>query len=403
MALERRLGDRKIKTALQTARANLRRTQRVARVVHPSPMVLPEGAELRREPPRAPADRQPDYLERFDDRTLYYDTFSCGEDVVLSGPPMRNLKPWVTSATLLIDARPPLGAVSLKDWGRTQRSSVAGAARGRTLTLRGEGLELSSEVGSDEAKLFAGKKVLVTMSKNNELIWILDWLRFHHEMHGIDAVIIYDNDSSIYRPAELAAAVGSAPGIVAAVVVPWPFPYGPGGGPKDKWDSDFCQYSALEHARHRFLRDAAGVINADVDELVVTADGRSVLDHAAESETGIVRYQGRWVMKVTEERMDPNRQRRFADYRRHADALCTVKWSLIPGRLQPSTQWRVHSVEEAPTPESADIMHRHFKGINNNWKYTRPEFVADPRKHLLDEDLSAALDKVFGSDKHRNG
>ena len=79
-------------------------------------------------------------------------------------------------------------------------------------------------------ELFRGKRVMVTMSKDNDLAWIRDWVEFHTRNHGCDAVLLYDNGSTQYEAAKLQEIVAAIPGVDAALVVTWPFSYGPGGG-----------------------------------------------------------------------------------------------------------------------------------------------------------------------------
>ena len=88
---------------------------------------------MRRSPPRAVADRQPDYMERFDATTLFYDVFDDGEGcIVLSGPPLLNLHDEI-SLSFAVDGVSAFA--ELKDADRTQRSRVF--ARGESLVIRG--------------------------------------------------------------------------------------------------------------------------------------------------------------------------------------------------------------------------------------------------------------------------
>ena len=35
-----------------------------------------------------------------------------------------------------------------------------------------------------------------TLQKDNPLIWIADWLKWHHREHGVGRAVLYDNGSS---------------------------------------------------------------------------------------------------------------------------------------------------------------------------------------------------------------
>ena len=146
---------------------------------------------------------------------------------------------------------------------------------------------------------------MLTLSKNNELYWIGDWVRFFARRHGCDAVLFYDNSSTKYDLSEVYETIASIPRIEVVVVVNWPYKYGPQGTERDigpqklPWDSAYSQPGVLEHARHRFLDRAQAVVNADVDELVLTKDKVSLFELVSHSDTGYLRYPGYWIESAT--------------------------------------------------------------------------------------------------------
>ncbi len=374
-------------------------------VVEPSGMILPADGPLQRTPPRRPEDQQPDYLARYDAHTLFYDVFRCRDDIWLSGPPLHDLAEVVRTGRWTLDGTDVSDRIRLRDWSRTQRSRLRAPGAGADLELEltpmeGGPIRFGSRVGADDAARFAGHRALISKSKDNDLVWIQDWLRFYHDVHGVTAVVLYDNNSTRYTPADIAAAIAEVPGIEVGAVVAWNYPWGAPGGPKKIWDSDYLQYSLMEHGRFRFLRDAAGVINADIDELAIADDGRTVFEHAEDSLAGAVRYDGVWIAKATRRPLDPERQRRFVDYRHQRPGMTTVKWAVIPGRLDERTsQWRIHSIVGSSAEKNGAITHRHFQGVNNSWKYDRAETVTDPERHTLDVKLNLILDLVFGDQR----
>jgi hypothetical protein len=374
--------------------------QKTVKVVRPSGITLPEDSPLRRVPPRKPEDQQPDYLEKFDSRTLFYDAFRLGDDIWLSGPPLNNLKEPLEKADWRVDGADVGASVQLSDWGRTQRSRIRGAGAGARLGIGLGDARFEAAIAPDESDLFAGQRTIITKSQDNDLVWIQDFLQYYHLVHGVTGVVFYDNNSTRYTPQDVADAIAAVEGITTAVVVDWGYPWGPNSGPNGKWDSDYCQYGLLEHGRFRWLSKAAGVVNADIDELILADDARSVFEHAAETESGAVMFDGRWIAKATAEPMDPARQRRFTDYRHRVGGATTVKWAVIPELVDwRSTQWRVHSVAGANAEKSERLTHRHYQGVNNGWKYDRTEQLVTPGTHTFDVRMSHVLDVVFGRSK----
>ncbi len=391
-------------------------------IIAVSPVSLPHDALLRRDPPRPPELRPPGYEEQFDDRTLFYDIFRCDDAVSLVGPPLRNLE------AVALDGLAASGRsekVKTTQLHNVQRTTITGIHRtAMTIDFPLEGSRCSATIGSDLAQLFRERKVLLTVSKNNDLAWVQDWIKFHARYHGVDAVLIYDNGSTSYSLAQLQSAIEQVDDIELAAIVAWPFKFGPQGfnhtapgsnrfqqqnGPDLPWDSDYCQYGALEHAKWRFLRHAAGVINADVDELVLTPPGTTIFDYVRRSRGGVVQYPGIWIEAI------PTGSTTKSSY---SNCLfrTTVddnfggpsKWCLIPHRVPARSQWTVHSVEwdrswirpwtfpwKYPL-ELSLISYRHFAALNTGWKeplrLVNPEM--NPDEYHLDVELRDALSHV---------
>src|SRR6516165_1049964 len=141
----------------------------------------------------------------------------------------------------------------------------------------------------NHCNIFRERRVVLTLSRDNELQWIRDWTHFFVRKHGADAVLLYDNASTKYESDEIREVINSVPGLAVGVVVDWPFRYGIQDHSYPEW-SDFCQYGVLEHARHRFLAGARAVVNADIDEFPITKRGESLFDIALRSGTGYLKY-----------------------------------------------------------------------------------------------------------------
>ena len=55
------------------------------------------------------------------------------------------------------------------------------------------------------SEIFRGRRVVLAMSRDNELQWIKDWVLFVVRNHGADAVLLYDNASTKYGAEQLSA------------------------------------------------------------------------------------------------------------------------------------------------------------------------------------------------------
>jgi hypothetical protein len=358
--------------------------------------------------------RDPGFDEAFDDDTLFFDGFydRSLDKIVIVGPALFNL---ASSLKLThVRARPSGESCrfQVREFDRHVRVVVDAPAGTHALAFTGPlgAFELILQVSMAEP--FAGTHMLATMSRNNDIVWIMDWVRYHRDRHGADAVLIYDNKTTNYDSSTMLEALRCVGGLKAAMVVNWPFKYGPQGTLEGFWDSDFCQYGMLEHARWRFAPEAAGVMNADIDELLVSSGREGVFDALARSRFGIVRYPGRWVVGVEgDPQVEPARVRRHLDYHialkpdyiyrfglmRRDRLRCSPKWTVAPRRCPVTAQWKTHTITGWVNGRvlSPGFLFRHFREIGDSWKYdrtTRAPF--DPRRHFDDVELRRTLEGI---------
>jgi hypothetical protein len=382
-------------------------------VRRPHPVLLPDFTNARREATRPLKFRDENFGRDFDATTLFYDAVQVNQSqVAVFAPPFFNL-------------RDPLAATTF------QRGSNRYAPRARHLDRHaqlwmdiprsGDLIQATGPLGNfefsisgNETELFRDCRVIFTKSKDNSIEWILDWVRFNRDVHGANAVIIYDNGSSAYDSATLSSALASVPGLRCSAVMEWPFQFGPqGSNVWGHWDSDFCELGALEHARWRFLQDARSAMTSDIDELVLSRTGQSVFEAAERSWTGVVRYRGRWVIGTEASLHDrtANVAPRHSDFSilmppkyelsrwftwRDANE-CPAKWTVVPSRCPPQAQWHVHVIRSwrASYMRTRQFCFRHFREIGNNWKYQRTGRVLfDPSIHHADSLLNETFRRV---------
>lgn len=369
---------------------------RIKMTVYTSPVILPQSG-VRRVSKRPQDQRQPGYEDQFDDRTLFYDCFKTAAGVELVGPPLLNLRPIIDEGIFSQDNGDSC-SVNILGLDRTSVVQVKQRSTSSNIvTLSAPQLNISMAITPNFQYLYAGHKVLVTKSKNNNLLWIADWVKFHVSEQGIDAVLLYDNGSDAYDPEDVLEAI-AVTGIKVAIVVHWPYKFGAQGGYWNglrgaPWDSDFCEYGIMEHARRRFLSAADGVLNADIDELVMTEGGKTVFEVMEEQQVGALTYTGRWI-ESTGTRSWNNT---FADYTKY-DAKrspTTPKWAIRPSEVSTAVQWKTHYLSGVDMVKTSSTMHRHFMAINLDWKWQRTQTV-DDSNYQMDFPLEQAMKRAFG-------
>jgi hypothetical protein len=381
-------------------------------LLSPAPILLPQFTRLRREPTRPFDLRDEKFEAQFDATTLFFDAFRCeaNDRIVLLGPPLFNLAPAFARMQIIALPSRTHCLFELRHLDRHMQMWLEAPRGTDRLRFSGTLGEFEVAIAQPEPSRFRGRRVIFTLSKDNEIEWIRDWIRFNRDVHGADAVLIYDNDSGRYTKSELLDAVSSVAGIAEATIVQWPFRYGPQGTlARGLWDSDFCQLGAWEHARRRFLSQARSVMNSDIDELVLCENPGSIFERAERSRFGIARYSGRWVVatgtpsaetlprhRAFEITLRPQMERGRFFFKRDR-TLCFPKWTLVPQRCPDRTQWKVHTIggwlpARLRTP---GVSFRHFREIGGNWKYDRKvREDLDPARHIRDEALVGAFNRV---------
>jgi hypothetical protein len=378
-----------------------------------SPVILPKDSHLRRESPRAPSLRQPDFDERFDSDTLFYDVFRQPETskILMIGPSLYNLSRLLEDMQIIALPSREACTFERQDFDRLTRIAVDAPAGTSELVLRCSHGEFKARVLNAETEHYKSLRVLYAISKNNELDWICDWARFNRDVHGAQAILIFDNQSTAYDVDELRSRLSVLRGLKFVGVVPLPFRFGPPGfGLRGSWDSNFLQIGSFEIARWRFLQDAKSFLNTDVDELVVSRHGKSIFEAA--ERRGVSRFYGLWVPNIMP---DSDRQRaggvithrdfrvvekptyslrRLPHFRANA---CQPKWAAVPHRVPWKAHMTHHRIKQWWRSRlwTNEFTFRHFRGLSTGWKYQRDRRESfDATRHRVDDDLRAAFARV---------
>jgi hypothetical protein len=374
-------------------------------IVRPSAHRLSESDALGlRARARDEAHRQADYDVEYDFSTLWYDAFhiNSGKAVMLQAPPPLNLSPWFNAAS----ARTKKGTVyrsTLRAMDRNMSMTIdTNGSKVSELVLSGPGLSVTAEVSPNHANWFSGRRVLFGKSQDNPLEWLHDWAKYHVRRHGADAILLYDHGSKKHSLKQILEAVASAGELQAVVVVDWNFPFGPPGVNGGFWDSDFCQYGILEHARWRFLSEAKSVLSIDIDELAVAPKGTSVFEACERSPSGYLRIFAHWVYWCHDGLSSSSRENlRHLNHRhrKKGEAPCFTKWAACPARLPANAQWTVHAVCNAMAYSSPAVTLKHCHSLTNlGYKSVRASGIANPSEdYEVDGVFCSEADAVFGS------
>ena len=387
-------------------------------IYQPTPVLIPEDSACRRDflSRQSTVDNacltEADYRE-YDSRTIFYDVFRCDDDrkMVAIGPPPVNLRNELEKLRITCGGRMiPHRKREYPKLCILEFSSDQTANAGKNLPLRFSFPSFDVEIEVPPPPLSSPAEAphlgLMTLQRNNPLPWILDWCRWHHRLHGVSRVVLYDNASD--NRDDLAAALARMGEAIDIVLIDWPFPYGPGRSHKNF----FCQTGAQNHYRLRFGSADAWCLNLDIDECLVVSGKKTFKQYLHDCEgNGIVEvlfdsfivppHQGQ--PAIANRRVSSywfrNRERRgtgfkFAFKPRHIehvkqhiaypqnpvfakliglphlyDKTCRFFYGSVRKRLSSRRILRFFFPNQFalryPSPE--EMFYYHFRGLNTNW------------------------------------
>ncbi len=274
--------------------------------------------------------RDEEYESRFDRRTIVYDSWISDGRLNLLCPRLLNLWPEVKASLN------PHRRIYLRYEHLVLPSSAHSV-------LKFGGLEFDLRPGEDLSYFFAGQRVLMAISRNNPLDWIVDWATFHTRAQGATAVLLFDNGSSDYPLGAIVEALATVSGIARALVVSAPYPYGPAHGKTKKLEvpGRFLQTAMFNLARLRMLQRAASVLSLDIDEMLIPLGHRTIFEHVEQSWFGVKRLKGNWIYCA---RPGPAKAQREHVHRGSPPEQCSPKWALAPTKLAGRMNWTVHRI-----------------------------------------------------------
>ncbi len=346
---------------------------------------LNKESELVREARKAILRRKQNFWDEFDAHSLVYDIFwhVNNSQILLICPPPLNLEPFWREAKFI--AHPTNKKLSANFYILRSTMTIALNNAPQNTTE----IEIIFNKNSYRAKVqdnlsdkFANSRLLFTMSKNNPLEWIKEWATYHQLMHNVDAIIFFDNGSTIYKIEDIEKTLASVKGIKNIAIISFPHKYGPhdGGVIMYRFWANFLQISSFSILFRRFANKAYGILNCDIDELVAPIKDSDIFEVAKNSPDGLCMLNGRWVESTLTHQIGQKipLHTDFHFVRRDFRAkLNANKWALDMNRdwlNDLSIHLGVHRLRNVPKKIANNAPRWrfwHFKGINTNWKESR--------------------------------
>lgn len=354
-----------------------------------------------------------DFTEKFDYTTLFYDVFhdADSENVLCLCPPFLNLKEDIVTADFRLSKyNETADKKSFKvffEFDRCVQVVIQDADQdAEILTIRSNIGSFATRIGKNYKDIFADKRVLLTKQRDNPIEWIEAWIAMHQAMHGINAVLLYDNNSTTYSTQELVQRLATRVNLDVLCLVRTPYRFGvPGDFTKSghavPWDSDFLNYFFPMHAHRRFLSQAGLCLWGDVDEILLSEDRQRINFKLNRTPDSALMTAQANILHATGPGSDGKTFTARTDipeiFKSHfhdVTAGPVFKYAYKPAEITLHDQLAVHyvcrNVGQGPLQklyeyEDASLAYRHFRSVNTGWKELRSSTaVFDKSIHLFD-------------------
>lgn len=352
-----------------------------------SSIVLNDNAGVFRNIPIKGIERSSKRYPFFDYNTLAYEVFrDSDETVTLICPRLLNLWPILRNGLQQNKKSKPL-KIRRKVFTKWEKISLKIPENEKILKFSNPNHEISDIPISPRSNSFEGANALLTVVKDENPNWIIDWINYHKEHHRANTALIFNNNSSIYDGDQLVQMLKRECKLDKIMVIDAHFPWGVGsieGGVKR---AQFLQNSCLNIARLNYLRNARAVLSIDIDEFIKPLEHSTVFDEAVGSFGGLISFRGQWAYPEISGTSCAQRDHIFeSKYPRDS----TLKWCAAPSSWLGRTEWKVHGHGgvHGRIVKRKDIGHWHFRAATTSWKWDRLDLAEGA---IRSDELAQAL------------
>ena len=338
------------------------------RIHHVDRVVAPFGTKRARA--IRPSGLAPDSHKRYDFDTLFYQAVRCGNRVTLIAPKLLNFKKLLRKSKLKIDGQ-PVRNMRIICFYRHAIVHLNKAPIGDILTVEYPcGAVAETKIHSADLDFLSGLNCQMMVSKDNDLRWIHDQLRFHVARCELDAVCFIDNGSTAYSLQELGDTIRKT-GLKKAVLISMPYAWG-GVNRKPMHRELYLQTSSYNLCRIMYLQQARAVVRLDADEVLSPqAPGQSVFDAAVNTRSGFVRFSGSNRFPLPDAPVPVQ----FSDHtlEEPTNPVAGNNWCINPKGPLGRFQWRCHNLEHNILGDFQMMKGSYFfhcLGIGTGWKHS---------------------------------
>ncbi len=356
-------------------------------------LTLDQSCPIKREILVPIEEQGPEHKTLFDDDTLFYTMFHASKSSIrLFGPVLRNLEPYLRNSQYFLHGAGERICIPSENINIDSTSLITTVDIHHSMDQPSHLEIISEDLGSYKVAIpehdltyLKNTNVLMTLFKYDYPEWIVDWAHFHNKYHGATALLLFANNPTQTTISSLCALLEKNTDYEVVYIIDWCFKYGPQGKgwtrdldlfKSRRQDSGFCQRGSFNYALHYILKDAKAVINADIDELLVTKNHQSIFTMLQNTATGYIRYDGKWVVEGNDVKEEPalEGRRHVQFYHERFDEKCPTKWALRISELKDTHTIRAHNIRgiKNAVKYKGHAVYYHFLRINGLWKRKDP-------------------------------
>ena len=319
------------------------------------------------------------YNDYYDYNTIIYDCFLSpkNDELFIIRPPLLNLKKFYSIKQIIFNNK-VYKYVNLKISERCDTLCVKIDANN---TLHDNILKIifiNDEVFEcklSKNNLSNSKNTIITMQKDNKLIWIKDWIEHYVKNFNIDRVIIYDNNSSYQKSLCNYLMENFKNSNLEIVLVFWNFKYGDNAAIHG---NKFSRHGFINHALNKF-KNKNILYQFDIDELAMCKD-REYFDSLSDG----VYYLNSFNVKNIPNNKLNNLKYTFKDYTIiHSESVDGI-WKYIIKNYEKFNIGTNHYINNCRNKVFVDknkLYFLHYNGITNFWhKTSKRELIHHIRK-----------------------
>ena len=250
-----------------------------------------KNSKVLRKPLCPPHKMSSYYLDNFDSTTLWYDAIKEDNLIRLVCPKLRNFEKELRNANFFLDDK-KVDKFEINRFRRIDIIKIKSPSFAERIRVKSKSFDLSSRLNKTEFSIADDKNCAMVINKNNSLVWIEYFAKWHVKFQKLQCLFILDNNSLEYTNADVESALKNS-GLESLIIINLPFRFGPASLGRPYHNRElFLQTSGYNILKFRFLKKAKAVLCCDIDELVLPSS-TNIFDATIKSKNGFLRFSGK--------------------------------------------------------------------------------------------------------------